>query len=89
MSPSLSHASKESKPRQYDTRPLGPSDCARLRRLSPLCLHINGFRTFIHSSDNSAAFCSTVLCRRLSLSYLFYYNLRLLLLPTTSLTTIR
>ena len=48
-----------------------------------LRLHINGFRTpSFTPSDNSAAFCSTVLCRRLSLSYLFYYNLRLLLLPT-------
>ena len=47
-----------------------------------LRLRLNGWRSPTFSgADNSAAFCPTLRCRALSYSYLYYLNLRLLLLP--------
>ena len=45
-------------------------------------LRVNGWRSPRFSgADNSAAFCATLRCRALSYSYLYWLNLRLLLLP--------
>ena len=47
-----------------------------------LRLRLNGWRTPRFSgADNSAAFCATARCRALSYSYLYWLNMRLLLLP--------